>query len=326
MACTTCIPLPCDLADDLALYSVASAAPRTPLRASAPVINCRTPDDLGAYSLQSGYFFTNIEYHFVFDCPPGYTCLGGPTVPITIPPGVIVVTVPNNYVGPDGTLATPFTQTLTCCNSPVQISAPVGSTLTQIADIINAAFAACARATAACLVGGSPGVNPGTPNHLTLAAPANACAGVAYSSRMISTGATGRIQWFITSGALPPGLILEDQTGFTPTQTQSMGISGNPSIAGNYPFTILIADTLGHSITKNFTISVLGITNSPPNGTVGSAYSFQFTAAGGTAPYTFSVLAAALPDGLTMSASGLITGTPENDTPCSPIFTVTDSA
>src|SRR5579872_2637172 len=46
-------------------------------------------------------------------------------------------------------------------------------------------------------------------------------------------------------------------------------------------------------------------------GTVGVAYpATQFTAAGGTQPYTWSVSAGALPAGLTLSAAGLLSGTP----------------
>jgi hypothetical protein len=51
---------------------------------------------------------------------------------------------------------------------------------------------------------------------------------------------------------------------------------------------------------------------SPPSltsGTIGVPYSATLTAAGGTAPYTWSITAGALPAGLTLSASGLLSGT-----------------
>ncbi|MFV0461070.1 MAG: putative Ig domain-containing protein, partial [Actinomycetales bacterium] len=47
-----------------------------------------------------------------------------------------------------------------------------------------------------------------------------------------------------------------------------------------------------------------------PNGTVGTAYSQAFTASGGTGPYTFAVSAGTLPAGLSLSASGVLSGTP----------------
>jgi hypothetical protein len=50
--------------------------------------------------------------------------------------------------------------------------------------------------------------------------------------------------------------------------------------------------------------------NTPPSGAVGAPYSHSFTAVGGTAPYTFSITAGSLPNGMAMSAAGVVTGTP----------------
>lgn len=47
-----------------------------------------------------------------------------------------------------------------------------------------------------------------------------------------------------------------------------------------------------------------------PTATVGVPYSEQLTAAGGTAPYTFSLIVGTLPEGLSLSTAGLIAGTP----------------
>ena len=55
------------------------------------------------------------------------------------------------------------------------------------------------------------------------------------------------------------------------------------------------------------------ITVSPatlPSGLVGSPYSQAITATGGTGTYTYAVTAGALPAGLTLSAGGLLSGTP----------------
>jgi hypothetical protein len=55
------------------------------------------------------------------------------------------------------------------------------------------------------------------------------------------------------------------------------------------------------------------ITLSPsvlPTGTAGIAYSQTLTPSGGTAPYTFAVAAGALPAGMTLSAAGVLAGTP----------------
>ena len=55
------------------------------------------------------------------------------------------------------------------------------------------------------------------------------------------------------------------------------------------------------------------ITLSPttaPDGFVGDSYGLQFSAAGGTSPYTFTVSAGTLPPGLSLASSGLLSGIP----------------
>lgn len=47
-----------------------------------------------------------------------------------------------------------------------------------------------------------------------------------------------------------------------------------------------------------------------PNGLVGTAYSQQFTAAGGTVPYVYTVSIGTLPGGLSLTGAGLLSGTP----------------
>jgi hypothetical protein len=47
-----------------------------------------------------------------------------------------------------------------------------------------------------------------------------------------------------------------------------------------------------------------------PTGILGSAYSQTIGASGGTAPYGFGVIAGALPAGITLSAAGVLNGTP----------------
>ena len=47
-----------------------------------------------------------------------------------------------------------------------------------------------------------------------------------------------------------------------------------------------------------------------PNGTVGAAYSQTFSASGGTASYSFAVINGTLPNGLSLSSTGVLAGTP----------------
>lgn len=47
-----------------------------------------------------------------------------------------------------------------------------------------------------------------------------------------------------------------------------------------------------------------------PPGVVSTAYSHQMTVYGGTGPYTWSIWSGSLPAGLSLSSSGVISGTP----------------
>jgi uncharacterized repeat protein (TIGR03803 family) len=57
-------------------------------------------------------------------------------------------------------------------------------------------------------------------------------------------------------------------------------------------------------------LPVITTSNSLPVGDINAAYSLQLTAAGGTAPYTWTNVSGSLPAGLSLSSSGLISGKP----------------
>ena len=79
----------------------------------------------------------------------------------------------------------------------------------------------------------------------------------------------------------------------------------------------------------NVTIDPTGLTiltTSLPNGTVNKSYSAQLQASGGSTPYAWSITGGALPPGLSMSSSGLISGTSTTAGTYSATFAVTDPA
>ena len=133
----------------------------------------------------------------------------------------------------------------------------------------------------------------------------------AYDATVTATGGVGPFTWTVASGSLPPGLSLSAST------TSSVTIVGTPANVGvSGPFSLEVQDSQGHmatSVTFTITVTNLAITSTSPlpAGTVGTAYSFQFAGTGGTAPLTWSVASGStLPAGLTLSSSGLFSGTP----------------
>jgi beta-glucanase (GH16 family) len=67
-------------------------------------------------------------------------------------------------------------------------------------------------------------------------------------------------------------------------------------------------------------------TSSLPGGTVSTVYSTTLSATGGTSPYTWSLASGTLPAGLTLSSSGVISGTPTAAATSSFSVTAQDSA
>lgn len=133
---------------------------------------------------------------------------------------------------------------------------------------------------------------------------ANGVVGTAYSASLSAAGGTGPYTWSVTNGSLPGGLSL----------ASGGQISGTPNAAGTFAFTAQARDANGATASGQFSITVgasLTVTSgSAGNGVVGAAYSASLGAAGGTGPYTWSISGGALPDGLTLSSGGQITGTP----------------
>ncbi len=134
------------------------------------------------------------------------------------------------------------------------------------------------------------------------------CVGEAYASQFTTVGGFTPFTWSLVSGTVPPGLTFH--TGLFSGNTAP--IDGTPTTAGSYTFTVGVS-SFGSTyvVQQTFTISGLGVNEYPalPTGTTDTAYSQQLTTGGGTAPYTFSTVSG-MPDGLSMDAAGLITGSP----------------
>src|SRR5579863_1627642 len=129
-------------------------------------------------------------------------------------------------------------------------------------------------ALALCL--GFAGVAAGQPV-ISGSLPAFGEVNVAYSGSLSATdGMTTCCMWSIIAGALPDGLIIDPNSG---------AISGNPTSANTFNFTVQASDANG-PITENLSITVypqLQVTTGAtlPGGTQGQSYNVPLAASGG---------------------------------------------
>ncbi|SDG93590.1 putative Ig domain-containing protein [Janthinobacterium sp. YR213] len=155
-------------------------------------------------------------------------------------------------------------------------------------------------------------VTVGNPSvSLTPAALPNPTAEAAYTATLAAAGGTAPYTYSVTSGTLPVGLSLNAATGV---------LSGTTNVAGSFPFSIKVADSstgagAPFSASNSYTLIVVAPVISVTPGSlaapkVATAYSQQLSASGGVAPYAYTVSAGSLPAGLTLSSSGLLSGTP----------------
>jgi subtilisin family serine protease len=152
----------------------------------------------------------------------------------------------------------------------------------------------------------------------------------AYSQSVTATGGSTPYSWSVVSGSLPPGLSL------SPTGTPSATISGTPTTAGTYNFTVQVTDNAAATDTQALSITIAPAaaltitTTSLPGGTVNQAYSQSVTATGGSTPYSWSIFSGNLPPGLSISPTGTpsatISGTPTTEGTYNFTVQVTDNA
>ncbi|MFM8933704.1 MAG: putative Ig domain-containing protein, partial [Gemmataceae bacterium] len=156
----------------------------------------------------------------------------------------------------------------------------------------------------------------------------NATTGIAYSQTLGHTGGDPSKTYTFSlnpaSVALPAGLTL----------SASGLISGTPATPGNYQLYVDVIQPNGlrgssfvNLVVTNAQPGVLTINPATlPGATAGTAYSQQLSTTGGSGTIAYAINSGALPPGLTLSPTGLISGTPTTTGVASFTISATDSA
>ncbi|MGN6694786.1 MAG: putative Ig domain-containing protein [Aquihabitans sp.] len=158
----------------------------------------------------------------------------------------------------------------------------------------------------------APGAAPG----ITTTSLPDGRVGSAYTAPLNATGGTGARTWSVASGSLPAGLSVSGSQ-----------ITGTPTATGTATFALKVTDAAGRSSQRTFTITVTSFaitTSSLPAGVIDVPYSTTLAAAGGSGSLTWSLQSGTLPAGLSLSAAGVISGTPTAGATANLTIKVTD--
>jgi hypothetical protein len=126
-----------------------------------------------------------------------------------------------------------------------------------------------------------------------------------YAFQILTSGGTGQFNWTVPFGTLPPGIVLDPAAGT---------LAGTaPNVTAQFSFTIQVQDQVTLAVaSRPYTLNITGgiaiTTTALPNATVGQPYSFQLTSQGGKTLVWSIPIGWTLPQGFSISTSGLLTG------------------
>ncbi|WP_375742271.1 lamin tail domain-containing protein [Corallococcus interemptor] len=131
-----------------------------------------------------------------------------------------------------------------------------------------------------------------------------ATVGTAYEKVLTATGGAAPLTYSVDQ--VPPGFSFYGDSG---------RLVGPATTAGEWSLTVGVRDAKGLQHARGYALRVwpapVITTTSPlPDAKEGSAYTFTFTATGGAPPLTWSRVGGAIPEGLSLTEDGVLTGTP----------------
>lgn len=134
------------------------------------------------------------------------------------------------------------------------------------------------------------------------------CRGAAYSQTLTASGGTPAYTWSIIAGALPTTLSLNTSSG------EISGTVDSNITVQTYSFTVRVTDSGANTADRPLSIEVypepVWVTTTLPNGNISVPYSSQLDATFGD---SYTLVGGTLPPGVTLSGSGLLSGTPTDD-------------
>ena len=158
---------------------------------------------------------------------------------------------------------------------------------------------------------GSLLTNPPSSLAVTTASLAPATVGTQYSQTLQASGGTAGYAWTVLNGTLPAGLTL----------SSAGSLAGTPSAVATAVLTVQVTSgtatatqvlilTVAAAPVPAGTATIAITTSTLPGATLGVLYRQALQATGGSGSNAWSVLAGALPAGLSLSSAGVVSGTP----------------
>ncbi|MFO1394416.1 MAG: putative Ig domain-containing protein [Steroidobacteraceae bacterium] len=290
---------------------------------------------LSSSGVLSGTPSVSGSFSFTVTATDALTYSGSQAYVLDVTPAPTITVAPGSL--PPGNQNLPYTQTVVASggNAPYGYaissgSLPAGMTLSSSGVLsgtpsVSGSFSFTVTATDALTYTGTQAYTLAIGAAPTIvigpsALPA-ANQGLTYSQSITASGGTAPYTYAISSGSLPAGMTL----------SSSGVLSGTPSVSGSFSFTVTATDALTYTGTQAYTLAVgaaptivIGPSALPP-ANQGLTYSQSITASGGTAPYTYAISSGSLPAGMTLSSSGVLSGTPSVSGSFSFTVTATDA-